>query len=70
MPVGKEFYSILEISENIMTELPTPYRRDFAKASFSAIFHLTNDVDIYRYGHINVLTLDYPYQTHTFGGPI
>ena len=25
---------------------------------------------IYRYGHINVSTLDDPYQTHTSGGPI
>ena len=25
---------------------------------------------IYRYGHINVSTFHYPYQTHTSGGPI
>ena len=27
-------------------------------------------VTIYRYGHINVSTFHYPYQTHTSGGPI
>ena len=27
-------------------------------------------IHIYRYGHINVSTFHYPYQTHTSGGPI
>ena len=38
--------------------------------SYSHLFGVLADVHIYRYGHINVSTFHYPYQTHTSGGPI